>query len=357
MKICGWGVSRAFFGVVGLALSMQAFADGEQAPPPPKTLADIQKETKQAQDDKADLQKLIDAQKASLKAQAEYKELDDQAKSLMTLAPENLETFRCMTAAAEQEEGGALGEFAATIAGDTTLVSADLFSGYSKFTENWGSLRPKALGFRISSSVPADAATLPKYADAQLALRDGGLLNAYLSLTGSPYWYVKNDPSCRAIGFARPFVPDRQYLAVHPVSPLMRAYLTHGVGIKAIKTGLKDDEATDEDSSGLAAAGVAYLGVGVNGPVWDAKGNGTDASGMLDLQIYVAGARMNEDTLSKLYAQEVDEPWVLTAGVRFDLFVTNVIAITAEYAAPFDNAKDFVDSVTLFSVKYNPAKK
>lgn len=285
----------------------------------------------------------------------------------LTSAEADLES--CLGSGSESES---FDNLALSLAGDTTLATADVLKAYSPITDKVGSwFVPKALGVRLSASVPATTSTLADYGNAQILLRDGGLVTGYLSLSASPAWFVEKcedkataltsqdkKVAQRSKKFSRRFQPDRIYLHAHPVPPFLRAYMTHGIGMKAIRLGLEDDDESGEDASSVAAAGVFYFGLGIDGPVVDLTDQDRadhSVSGAIDLQIYGAVTRVNGRTLSELYQSPIDDDWVYNAGIRMSLLVTDRVALKIDFTAPLGGAKEYMDEVTTFSISYNPS--
>lgn len=269
-------------------------------------------------------------------------------------------------------------EFSAKAGSDVTLISAEIFTGMAPLTNKVGQwFVPKAIGFELSASLPAESAKLRDYANHQLLLKDGGLFNGYLSAAPSAVWNGTNDECKTAQKFSyiargysskeaenftsskyqRPFIPSRSYLVGHPVVPFVRPYVAHGLGLKAINTDLEDesDEAGDEhDGGGIAAAGVFFLGLGASGPMYDvSKFDVKSSSGTMDVLVVGTVTRINPDTLSKLYKQDIDDKWVYSIGARFSVMVTGSVSLLVEYASPLGRSKDYIDDVAVFSIAYN----
>lgn len=262
---------------------------------------------------------------------------------------------------AKQAESTNFDSIAAQFGGGTNFVSADVLTGFSRVFAGSGGLwsRPKALGLRLSSAITPTSTTLEDYGDHALLLRGGGVLNLHMSLLGSPDWFSKpcidekRDENPDAPLFYRPFQPDRVYISYHPVPPLLRPYFLHGLGVKAVRTGLEDREG--EDASGVDAVGIAYAGLGINGPLWDTTEGYSTATpaGTLDLQVVMSAQRLNSSTLRDLYGVDTDLQWLYSGSVRLSMIVTERLSVGVEYAAPLGATKGIIDGVTLLSFGLN----
>lgn len=252
--------------------------------------------------------------------------------------------------------------FSAKLGQGTDFLSAEVVSAFSRFREGEGGFPsgPRAVGIRITSSIPPDSSTRREYGDHALMLRDGGILNGHFSLIGSPKWFEQacTDQALDVVkkkgpSWFRTFQADRVYLARHPVPRLLRPYLVNGIGIKAVRTGLEDREG--EDASGVDAVGSAYFGLGLNGPIWDPAASNATPAGTLDLQIAAQVQRLNSSTLSDLYGVPSDERWIYSSSVRLSVVVSEKISLALEYAGPVGSSKGLIGDVTVFSVGYlNP---
>jgi hypothetical protein len=255
-----------------------------------------------------------------------------------------------------------------TSIGDATLVTVDVFTGYSSFSESKGDFGsgPKALGIQVSSSLPATSPTLEDYANATLLLRKGGILNAYFSLSSSPKWFDSQVCPQKQVDFneasnkkyknwVRNYMPDRLYFSLYPVPPLLKAYFIHGVGIKAFKTGLVDDPNIGDSGSDIDVGGTVYIGFGVDGPVWlsnDTK-NDLGPAGTLDMQVNLSYTRVNSGTLRKMYSVDnLDESNVYAAGAKLSLIVTRRVSLELDYVAPIGSSKEFMSETVYFNVAY-----
>lgn len=253
-------------------------------------------------------------------------------------------------------------------AGDANLASVELLSAYTPLSRNVGRwFVPKTLAVRLTTTLPATTGELSEYGDTQLLLREGGLFNAYFSFGGSPAWFrggcgeqsgaFEAKLTNEVLGdYIRPYSTDKLYLHVHPLPAIARWYMTHGVGIKGIRTGLSDDEVTGEKADELSAAGAAYLGFGLDGPVhnfFDGQ-QGHAPAGQWDMQATVSALRINNGDLRKIYGDDVDEDWLFAFGARYKITLTKSISIFLDYNGPIGQARDFMDDVTVFSISYSP---
>ena len=242
------------------------------------------------------------------------------------------------------------------LAGDTSLVSAELLKAFAPFTQSRGQwFLPKAIGIRATTSIPVTTSTKSDYGDAAILLRDGGLVGLTLTLMGSPYWYVDGcETAMGDDGWIRPFYPDRTYLAFHPVKPLTRAYITHGLTGRAIKAGLEDDD--DDSGSDIAAAGTAYIGLGFDGPIGlfrNGDGSATTA-GTIDFQLGYQFTKIGARTLQTLYENpSIEATHIESIFGIFKLTVTESIYIDVEYVSPRGGAAEFMGEVTTFRIGYN----
>ncbi len=259
-----------------------------------------------------------------------------------------------------------LGELSASL-GENSFATVDILAAYAKFSNKEEGYRsgPKMLGIQVSSSVPVTTTTLQEYSDAVLQLNRGGLLNLYFSLSGSPRWLNVNEACDKQLGsfnrsvgsspqWRRQYTPDRTYLVPQPVPALLRPYLIHGLGMKAFRTGLVDDPTANSDGSDIAAAGVFYIGVGFDGPVWDsAEDAEAGPAGTLDFQATISYMHVNSSTLNTLYDDpDLDENSVISIGAKLDLVVTNKLSMAVEYVTPIGSADDFMGEAVFFNIAY-----
>lgn len=259
-----------------------------------------------------------------------------------------------------------LNELAIKSAGETTLATVELLSAYTPLSRNYGQwFIPKTLAFRLSTSVPATTGTLQDFGDLQLLMRDGALFNGYFSFAASPIWFqggcgtrksaFKVAANATLGEYIRPFTPDKLYLSRHPLPAIARFYFTHGIGLKALRTGLKNDETTGEDANQIAAAGTAFIGLGIDGPAHNLLDGdeGRMPSGKTDFQINGSATRINRATLDHLYGPGIDDQWVYAAGARYQLTLSKAISVLVDFSAPLGPAKEFMGSVTVFSIAYS----
>lgn len=252
-----------------------------------------------------------------------------------------------------------VGEVSGKFAGDVTLGVAEIVTAFGPWRSADRDPISSGIGLKVTAAAPVTSSELAEFGDVQFLGRDGALLTLYISDSPSPAWFKS---SCDNVGkvldeltkskYRRSFKPDRWYLAGVPY-PELSWYWTHAVGAKLVRTGLQDDAASGEDGNEVAAAGAAYMGLGLDGPISDyTKGAARGDEGTLDAEIYISGVATNEATLTKLYGVPVDDGIAYSAGLRFSLHMTNRLSVDVEYATPLDSAKEFMNDVAIFSISY-----
>lgn len=247
--------------------------------------------------------------------------------------------------------------------GGTTLVTSEIFKGYTAFSKRkskkWYRGTPKAIGIRATASVPAITSTESDYADNSLLLQDGALVGVTFSFMGSPYWphwySVICDKSKKDAKWSRKFSPDRHYLARHPVTPMARAYFLHGITLKAIKSGLVDND-NDNDGSDIDGAGTIYFGLGLDGPISIFESKGRDPGsigGTIDFNFGWKKTWISEGTLQTLYKDDSirnSSFEAIFASLRVQ--VTNKFYVDIEHVAT-RGSREYIDDVTSFKLGYS----
>lgn len=247
-------------------------------------------------------------------------------------------------------------------AGDTTLVTSEIFKGYTPFSRkrSGGIGLPKALGLRATASVPALNSTQREYANTTLQLQDGALVGLTFSFMGSPYWGHWYAPDCEmqeTRNWAREFSPDRTYLARHPVvEELTKFYFIHGFSMKAIREVLVESEGAENNSSeGISGAGTFYAGLGFDGPIGLFGNDKKPGSigGTLDINAGWNKTWIRTNTLRVMYEDEsIDVDTFETLFVKMRVQITDKFHIDLEHVSP-QGKVTFMDNVTSFRLGYS----
>ena len=284
---------------------------------------------------------------------AEVKEVEAKATKAKTAEEKAASYATCVKNKSPNAMGSKFGKLSAGF-GETSLITTEMLKAYSAWSTDPGGFPswPKSIGIKITGSIPAATTTLDKYANAALLLRDGALANGYVSLLGSPNWFVEDcieftDEDTNKY-WKRDFEPDRVYMSKHPVPPLLRPYFTHGLGAKMFKKSLEEDKE-------LGTGVFGFFGFGFNGPIWAANeaAKKHTASGTLDFQVAFSALRTTKSTLSQLYGEKSDDnEWVYSWEIRASLVAGDNVSILLDYSAPLFSTKDFAENVTLLSLAY-----
>lgn len=250
---------------------------------------------------------------------------------------------------------------------------------------------PSNIGIQMSASLPVSAASLKDYANHELLLHDGGLFNAYFSLFPTAPRYWKKDWGDRRLAVNRfYFAPayarwkirqdsdaivkdkddatrlakDKQDLTddlklLDDIQTAKQAYiyLSHGIGMKAVKTSL------EEGNLSLAGLGTAYVGLGIDGPVFDSAKVDSDPSsesaGSLSLEVFAAGNVTSKRALRSLYTTSMpsfdfNRAYFFTWGAQARFYIADKVFLSAGYYRPLDRyGRDLIHEVATFSIGYN----
>jgi hypothetical protein len=263
------------------------------------------------------------------------------------------------TAAVQQRSSSnsvqAFPKFSTSVANNSQLVSTHLVSafmpawldGAQDYQETQGKSRSGSsldpytnshfwndIGFDISSAVPVSSATLADYATQELLARYGGLLNTYVSLSGRNYANEAYAWGNRSANLDRLYFLDLDSASEPATAKQALMFLSEGLGVKALKTSLSG-------SSSLGAQGTAYVGLGVDGPLFlAAQDNATAAqvstgspAGMASFEVYVSANAVTASAISELFTVTKPGTAYWSWGATLNLYVTNNVGIQVQYVA------------------------
>jgi hypothetical protein len=241
-------------------------------------------------------------------------------------------------------------------------------------TDPAGSLYPyQGIGVHLTAAAPIQNATFTDYARQELLGRNTGMINGYISLFAGRK--TKTGDRCAYEWGARKTTLDHIYFAivgegwhlprrvsnasdttsaktsqsdatpnaVEPNQGLL--FLSHGLGPRAIKTSLSG-------SGELAAAGTAYVGLGIDGPLFD-LGNLSNAGG-LSLEVYASTNYMNHGALEKMFNVSHAPSTFNTFGVSLKAYVTSRFSINLDYGKGLGSfGSTYLKDATILSFGYN----
>lgn len=224
------------------------------------------------------------------------------------------------------------------------------------------SLSPgQGVGLHITAAAPVQNATFNDYARQELLGRNTGLLNGYISLFAGR----KTPPGsrCAYAWGARKSSLDHIYFALtgwhlpkrvaksdssdsmQPDQGLL--FLSHGLGPRAIKTSLMG---TGE----LAAAGTAYVGLGIDGPLFEVGSSGVENAGGLSLEVYASANYMNHGALEKMFNIAAAPSAFYTAGVSLRAYLNTRFSINLDYGKGLGSfGRSALKEATILSFGYN----
>lgn len=262
--------------------------------------------------------------------------------------------------------------------GDTTLITTELFQGYTAWSDGssdaWYKGYPRALGIRATASAATDTATESDFGNTSLLLRDGAMFGLTFSLMGSPTWghwkqtkgesCTDKDNKSTGVGqnptkWVRNFRTDKYYLAQHPVTTeKARAYVLHGLTLKAIRQSLVDDNENTEqndDGNNLASAATFYIGLGFDGKI-GRFGEDTEektTAGTIDFHFGWEKTFLRSKTLQNIYGDPaIDDDSFEAHFATLRLHVTDAFFVDIEHVAP-KNSRPYMEEVTAFRLGYN----
>jgi hypothetical protein len=261
-------------------------------------------------------------------------------------------------------------KFNTSIANNSELVTTHFVSafmpmwlfGADNFKQSNDELKPYAnsrfyndLGFDISSSVPISSASLADYAKQELLTRNGGLLNMTVSFSGRNYANEAYAWGNRAANLDRLYFLDLRTDQTQPATAKQGLmFLSQGIDVKALKTSLTG-------TSTLGAQGMAYVGLGFDGPLFLAAEDATTVAkdttnnpgGMVSLEGYVSENFVNGQALTALVGASNPGHTYFSWGVNLSLYVTNNIGMQVQYAAAQDSGIGrSIGHVAMFTIGY-----
>lgn len=210
------------------------------------------------------------------------------------------------------------------------------------------------LGFDVSSSVPISAATVADYAKQELLIRDGGLLNIYVSLSGRDYSNEAYRWGNRKSNLDRSYWVDVIDGRQPATSNEALGFISHGIGIKALKTQLTG-------TGNLGAQANAYVGWGFDGPLFKAAQEGTNAAntantadGVVSFEMYASMNWVTHGALVNLVGTTLRQNTFYSYGANLTFFITDTIGIQLQFASAQNTGVGHsVGHVAMLSFGYN----
>ena len=198
-----------------------------------------------------------------------------------------------------------------------------------------------AMGFDLTASLPVENATFLDYFRHELLARRGGLLNLYMSYTG-------RNP-CPASGELVNFrlaETDRVYFSRDsPDKQKALFFWSHGVGGRILKT----------DLPGTKTAGMftAYVGVGVDGPLFTEALDTKVPPGVFSLETFFSYNALNKRTLKEAFTLASEQRSYSTFGINFRFNLPGSYQIKVEHMKGLGSfGRDTLGDLTLLSIAY-----
>jgi hypothetical protein len=211
------------------------------------------------------------------------------------------------------------------------------------------------IGLSISSSVPISGATLKDYGAQEVLTHDGGLVNLYASLSGRTYSNEAYNWGDRKANLDRLYFIDIWGGRQPATAKQALAYITEGIGVKALKTTLTGNV-------DLGVQGTAYVGIGIDGPLFYATQDAqtvnskltTGPAGMVSLDTAISYNFINRTALDAMFGPNSAGQKYLASATTLQLYITNSIGIQLQYSVPFESSVNHsIGHVAMLKIGYN----
>jgi hypothetical protein len=280
----------------------------------------------------------------------------------------------------------ALSSFGISYSNSVPIATVKVFQGYANIFEDSPNLSSR-LGIQVTAATSVGSPTLADYMSSELLSHDGGIINFYLLIAGpDTVKYV----DAQNTWIDRKYAIDKDYSffglnhladpgTLHPLdadgnreklNEEILAYDEHSlfylpvVGVKAIKTSLESPASTSttagtttgtaSTSTSMAAAGVAYYGLGFDGPLFQEGGDPNNSGGGIGFEAHVSSIFANKNTLDSIFQTKNASTHTYEWGVLAKAYYHQVFSINLGYDVPVGaNAKSFMHAVTTVSIGYN----
>lgn len=267
----------------------------------------------------------------------------------------------------QDQSTGVLQKFAVTSGSGSTIVTthvatayAPMFVGITPSPTTGGDRKIERghlwndLGLDLSASVNAQNQSDTSYLRQELLTRFGGVGNMYLSLAGRNPCNALYSWGDRMKSLDRIYIID-QLLGHQPAtSQQLMAYISHGLGVKAIK-----EHVTGSNYSGL---GTAYIGLGFDGPLFNfADTDSTKvthkppaAAGFISLEVYAAENLGSKNAFTSMFPGYDARRNFASWGTNFRAAVGGCFDLAVTYASALDaSSRKYLPGTTLLTFGYN----
>lgn len=236
----------------------------------------------------------------------------------------------------------------------TALTPAWLDKDDSKNTHFYN-----AAGWDISAALPVNTATLQDYTKQELLGRYTGVFTLFTSFAGrNPcnYAYRWKD---RAKNVNRLYLKDTLLDQSPPTPKEYLVFISQGIGIRALKTKLVNNEpaangSTTQSTSNYTGGGMAFLGLGADGPMFDVNQTDPNApGGLISFEVFGAAHVVNAHTLNSVLGTTNAHSVYYTLGANLLLTMPNNLYLNLEYSKPLTGfMKARQSDLTMITVGY-----
>jgi hypothetical protein len=225
--------------------------------------------------------------------------------------------------------------------GKSMLATTQLARVFSPISMGSPKTTIPALGFDLTSSLPVENASFLDYARHQLLLRRGGVVNLYTSLTFRNPCNVSSE----LLDFRLSELDRTYFNRDSPGDQKALGFWSHGLGARIIKT-----ELPGEKTAGMF---TAYLGIGVDGPLFEGEVNSKTPPGVFSLEGFVSYNMLNKRTLKEMFALPDEQKDYATYGINFRFNLPGSFQIKLEHLRGLGSfGKNTLGDLTPLSVAY-----